>query len=365
MVINRTYYLIKPYIPRTLRLALRRLRANRMRSSHADVWPIDPQAAKVPSSWPGWPDGQRFALVLTHDVESEKGLSRVKQLMDLELRHGFNSSFNFVPQDEYRVPDNLRMMLDHSGFEVGVHGLRHDGKLYVSKSGFYAQAAKIREYLAHWMAAGFRSPLMQHRLSWLHELGVEYDSSIFDTDPFEPEPDGARTIFPFWVPGANGGGYVELPYTLPQDFTLFVLFREPRIDIWKQKLDWLVEHGGMALVLTHPDYMCFNGGKKARDEYPVSFYEELLDYINVKYKNVCWTALPRDIARYYRASIPEKCRNSRKKICMLGHTVYESDNRVRRYAETLAARGDHVDVISITGNGSLEPSKSTESLFIQ
>lgn len=35
---------------------------------------------------------------------------------------------------------------------------------------------------------------------------------------------------------------------------------------------------------------------------------------------------------------------------MLAYTFYESDNRVRRYAETLARRGDRVDVIALQGN---------------
>ena len=35
---------------------------------------------------------------------------------------------------------------------------------------------------------------------------------------------------------------------------------------------------------------------------------------------------------------------------MLAYTFYESDNRVMRYAETLAARGDHVDVLSLRQN---------------
>ena len=34
---------------------------------------------------------------------------------------------------------------------------------------------------------------------------------------------------------------------------LFILMREKNIDIWKQKLDWIAKHGGMALVNTHPD----------------------------------------------------------------------------------------------------------------
>ena len=36
-----------------------------------------------------------------------------------------------------------------------------------------------------------------------------------------------------------------------------------------------------------------------------------------------------------------------KRICMVTHSFYESDNRILRYAETLAARGDEVHVIAL------------------
>jgi glycosyltransferase involved in cell wall biosynthesis len=348
MFLNRIYYSLKPVTPWRLRLALRRWQAHRKRAAFADVWPIDPRAGTTPPEWPGWPDGKRFALILTHDVEGLRGLSRVEQLMKLELKHGFRSCFNFVPEGEYRVPGSVREMLDQAEFEVGVHGLEHDGKLYRSKASFGAKAKRIKEYLKDWKACGFRSPLMQHKLNWLQALGVEYDASTFDTDPFEPEPDGVRTIFPFWVPGPNGSGYVELPYTLAQDHTLFVVLREGTIDIWKRKVDWIAEHGGMVLLNTHPDYMCFSG-KPARDEFVISHYEELLRYVREKYEGSYWAARPRDVARYYRDKVPLSSRTSRKKICMLGYTAYEFDNRVRRYAETLAKRGDTVDVIALGG----------------
>lgn len=354
MLLNRIYYLLKPVLPWRLRVALRRRRANRRRKAFADVWPIDPRAGAAPPGWPGWPGGKRFAFILTHDVEGCKGVSRVEQLMNLELKYGFRSCFNFVPEGEYRVPDSVREMLERSGFEVGVHGLEHDGKLYSSKAEFAAKASRIKEYLRRWGASGFRSPLMQHKLHWLHELGVEYDSSTFDTDPFEPEPDGTGTIFPFWVPGANGSGYVELPYTLVQDFSLFEVLRERNIDIWRRKLDWIVEHGGMALLNTHPDYMCFSG-EPARDEFPVSYYDEFLRYVREKYEGSYWAAQPREVARYYRNKVPLSSRNTRKKICMLAYTPYEFDNRVRRYAETLAKRGDKVDVVAIGGAHSSQP----------
>ena len=360
MLLSKLYYFLKPYLPWRLRLALRRWRANNRRHEYADVWPIDEKAGNVPPGWPGWPDGKRFAVVLTHDVEGSKGLSRVEQLMDLEAKYGFRSSFNFVPEGEYRLPDTLRQKMQEAGFEVGVHGLEHDGKLYASETSFASKAARIKEYLQRWDVCGFRSPLMQHRLQWLHQIGAEYDASTFDTDPFEPEPDGVGTLFPFWVPGPGDSGYVELPYTLPQDFTLFVVLREADIKIWKTKVDWIVEHGGMVLLITHPDYICFDGSKKDRDEFPVSYYEDLLRYLREKYEGQFWAALPREVARYYCASLPVAERNTRRKICMLVHSNYDTDNRVRRYAETLAKRGDHVDVIAVS-TGENQPAVETMS----
>jgi len=346
MLANRAYYLLKPFIPWQVRIALRRRRARVRLAAAADVWPIDETSGVTPPGWPGWPNGKQFAFVLTHDVESQKGLRRIESLMGLELRLGFKSLFNLVPE-EYEVSDHLLQMLGKSGFEVGVHGLEHDGKLYHSKAAFAQKATKINSYMKRWGALGFRSPLMQHRLGWLHRLNAEYDSSTFDTDPFEPEPDGVRTIFPFWVTGPGNNGFVELPYTLAQDFTLFTILRKDNIDIWKRKLDWIAQRGGMAMLITHPDYMCFGDDKRGRDEFPVSLYEEFLTYVRDQYKDKFWAALPHDVNAYYRASLLPGARNTRKRICMIAYARYESDNRIRRYAETLAARGDIVDVIGL------------------
>jgi glycosyltransferase involved in cell wall biosynthesis len=70
--------------------------------------------------------------------------------------------------------------------------------------------------------------------------------------------------------------------------------------------------------------------------------------MQLKYEEKYRSAPPRDAAPFHRDTVPASSRYTRKKICMLAHTVYESDNRVRRYAEALAKRGDHVDVIALT-----------------
>jgi hypothetical protein len=85
---------------------------------------------------------------------------------------------------------------------------------------------------------------------------------------------------------------------MPQDFLLFVLMQEKTIDIWKRKLDWIVEHGGMALFITHPDYMNFDNTPH-HEEYPAHYYEEFLGYIKTRYEGLYWNPLPKDVAHYY------------------------------------------------------------------
>jgi hypothetical protein len=370
--LNKSYYCIKPFIPRRIQIIIRRKMVLRKALLCKDVWPIDEKASNRRDMFSGWPEQRRFALVLMHDVDTAKGHDKSSELMNLEKGLGFRSSFNFVPE-RYNVSPELRLHLRGNGFEVGVHGLKHDGKLYQSHKRFQKRAIRINQFIKEWGSVGFSSPATHHKLDWLHELNIQYDASTFDTDPFEPQSDGVGTIFPFWVPRNNASdsidptgresqvasregltdfsniplfhhsnipvandssnssnsinssnpepsssklqsprssllapgarllsdGYVELPYTLPQDFTLFVIMQEKNIDIWKRKLDWIVENGGMALLDAHPDYIDFDGNNPGLEEYPVHYYEEFLHYIKNKYEGQYWHALPKDIARFW------------------------------------------------------------------
>jgi peptidoglycan/xylan/chitin deacetylase (PgdA/CDA1 family) len=301
------FYLVKPAVPRWLQIRLRRELARQKRARNAASWPIDPLSATPPEGWPGWPSGKKFAFVLTHDVETAKGVELCRPLMKLEEELGVRSSFNFVPE-RYAVPPELRREMTSRGFEVGVHGLKHDGKLYSSREVFDERAARINGYLKEWKAVGFRSPSMQHNLDWIHALNIQYDLSTFDVDPFEPQSDGVGTIFPFVVESNEEGGhaYVEMPYTLPQDFTLFVILNERNPGIWNRKLDWVAEQGGMALVNVHPDYMRFDEGRPALDEYPASFYRDFLCHAISRHAGCYWHALPRDVAHFVATHVPKE-----------------------------------------------------------
>jgi len=297
------YYSLKPIFPRKLQIFLRRVMARFKRRAHVNTWPIDPTAAQAPRGWTGWPEKKKFALVLQHDVDSVKGLRRCRKLIELEKELGFRSSFNFVPED-YPLPAALRQALESAGFEIGVHGLRHDGKLFRNPNEFCKKVPRINRYLKKWGAVGFTSPSMLRNLSWMGELSIEHACSTFDTDPFEPQSDGVETIFPFIANNAlNTRTYVELPYTLPQDHGLFVVLREKDGEIWRKKLDWIARNGGMAALITHPDYMSFDDGPLANEEYPVRHYREFLEYVRENYAGQYWQALPRDVARFWQKTM--------------------------------------------------------------
>ena len=294
----RRFALLKPFIPRRLQIMLRKAFIDWRLPAFKHVWPIDPASNCKPEGWTGWPDGKKFAFVITHDVDSQKGLENSHSLAEIDTRLGFCSSFNFVAE-RYDIPYQLLRKLTDMGCEVGQHGINHTNP-FLTRENFLRQTGKINGYLREWNAVGFRSPSMYHNLEWIHELNIEYDASTFDTDPFEPQSDGAGTIFPFWVPGDSPQkGYVELPYTLPQDFLIFILMKQKNTDIWKTKLDWIVKNGGMALFITHPDYMNFGESNPGYDEYPAQYYEEFLEYIKREYKDQYWHVLPRELARWW------------------------------------------------------------------
>ena len=297
---NKVYYNIKPFIPRTLQLTIRRVIALYKRKKYADVWPIDPASAEKPENWKGWPDNKKFALVIQHDVDTQKGHDSCRKLMDIEKSFNLRSFFSFVPE-RYKVSSELLKDIQKQGFGLGIHGLKHDGKLFSSESYFRECAVKINSYMKEWGTQGFTSPSMHHNLDWMHYLNIKYSTSTFDTDPFEPNPEGAGTIFPYLIQkDQNHSRFIEIPYTLPQDHLLYVILREKNIDIWKKKLDWLVEQGGMALFNTHSDYMNFGDTKSGNEEYPVQFYIEFLKYVIDRYKGQYWHTLPGEVAEFWQ-----------------------------------------------------------------
>jgi len=161
-VAKRFYYSIKPLIPRWMIQRMRQVYNVSQTPTFPLGWPIEERYVRF--QWnvarflmqrmqvnelpliSFWAEGKRFAFILTHDIETAEGQAHVRRLAELEADLGFRSSFNFIPE-RYKVDKDLMEYLRHSGFEIGVHGLKHDGKLYISKEVFEQRAKKINEYL--------------------------------------------------------------------------------------------------------------------------------------------------------------------------------------------------------------------------
>ena len=296
---KKIFYKIKPLIPRPFQIFLRKYLVKYQKIKYKDIWPILPSSEKAPANWKGWPKGKKFAFILTHDVELKGGHDKCLQLALLEKELGFVSSFNFVPE-RYNTSPELRDELEKLGFEIGVHGLTHDGKLFSNRNIFEERSIKINQYLKQWNAVGFRAPAMHHDLEMIGKLNISYDLSTFDVDPFEPQSDGVSTIFPFLVNRSDTKGpYVEMPYTLVQDFTLFILMKEKDAGTWEKKLKWIVENGGMALVNVHPDYINFQN-KSSSEEFPIKIYADFLRYVKENYADTYWNVLPKELSDFWK-----------------------------------------------------------------
>jgi len=136
---------------------------------------------------------QKICLCFNPDVESRAGLDKCRPLMQLEMELGFCSSFNFVPEGSYRVPAELREELTDGEFEVGIHDLKHDGHLFASHRGFNGAPRELTAMRVNGEPRDSGRGFMLRNLDWLHDLDVHVHASTFDTDPFEPQPDGGHT----------------------------------------------------------------------------------------------------------------------------------------------------------------------------
>ncbi|MEO8268797.1 MAG: hypothetical protein ABI557_03690 [Aureliella sp.] len=256
----RLYYQIRRWIPLMLRQRMQQSRNRTLpvgddwyrQPDFLDRWALalkeDLQSGPTPLIHP-WPDGYSHSAIVTHDIETLEGVSRVERLASLEEKLGIRSAWYFVPA-KYKIDSGLLDDLRARGHEVGVHGYNHDGQLFSSKRLFQQRTIKINAIARAWQATGFRAPMMHRQLSWMQSLEFNYDASCFDIDPFQAMPGGVGGVWPFIV-----GSLVELPCTLPQDHTLFVTLQQQSTDVWRDKLELIRKLRGMAMCIVHPDYL--------------------------------------------------------------------------------------------------------------
>ncbi len=297
------FYRIKRLIPRAAQLVGRRALVRWQGLPNFPSWPYDDSVprllrfyvhcAALASGRPSqrfrwfWPGRARAALILTHDVESAAGLLNTVRVADAEEQRGLRSSFNIVAR-QYPIDWGIVRELKGRGFEIGVHGVFHDRSMFSSREQFEEQQPALGEAVEDFEATGFRSPSTHRVLDWLPELPVAYDCSVPHSDPYEPQPGGCCSPWPYMI-----DDLVELPYTLPQDHTLFTLLRHRTPDLWLRQVDRLERAHGLIHCLSHPDPGYLG------DERQFGIYQAFLDAMAER--EGLWKALPREVAAWWRA----------------------------------------------------------------
>ena len=301
---RRLYYTMRPAMPVSVRRPLQKLYFRVRSQSAFPTWPVDRtveniseqllilsmkarKLTRIPFIW-FWPEGAHSCAVLTHDVETTAGVDFCQQLMDLNDSFAIKTSFQLVPEKRYPIPQQLLDSIGYRGFELNVHDLNHDGYLFSDRQEFLTRVRRINQYARQFGASGFRSAVMYRNIDWYDAFDFSYDMSIPNVAHMDPQKGGCCTVLPFFI-----GRILELPTTTTQDYTLFHIFNDYSLRLWKEQISLIRQKHGLISFIIHPDYII---DKKAR-----SVYSQLLCYLaELRSSGKVWIALPNEVDQWWR-----------------------------------------------------------------
>lgn len=302
--IASAYYSIRPVLPVAVRKYLQRIHLrdwNRLPFPH---WPVDrtvdnlmeqvlllslraQNLEQIPFIW-YWPEGASSCALVTHDVETALGTALCPMLMDVNDSYGIKASFQVVPEERYHVTPEFLHSIRKRGFEVVVHDLNHDGRLFRDRKRFMERAAKINAYGKKFGAAGFRAGVLYRNQRWYDALDFEYDMSVPNVAHLDPQRGGCCTVMPYFI-----GHVLELPVTMTQDYTLFNILNDYSTRLWERQIELIMDKHGLMSVVIHPDYLT---GSRER-----SVYEALLAHLSdLREKKNVWITTPGEVNRWWR-----------------------------------------------------------------
>ena len=304
-ILNGSYYSLRSWLPTVMRRRLQKAWVADWRDIPFPKWPVDTSVEKfferlvvralcsdgcksLPFIW-FWPNGYSSCAAITHDVESRQGRDFCSCLMDMDESKRVRSSFQLIPEGSYSLPETFLETLIARGFEINVHDLKHDGRLFNREGDFRKRAEVINRYGREWRASGFRAAVMYHVLDWYDALDFSYDMSVCNVAHLEAQRGGCCTVFPYFV-----NNILEIPLTTVQDYALFHYLGRYDIDLWRQQFDIIKLQHGLACYLVHPDYIVEDRSK--------AVYSDLLEFLSEQRdsENV-WLTSPGDVNEWWRA----------------------------------------------------------------
>jgi hypothetical protein len=303
-VVRNIYYLGRPFLPVVMRKHFQQIYLRGWKKLPFPTWPVDRtveniieqllvfamrtrKISKLPFIW-FWPEGARSCAIMTHDVETSSGAAFCPQLMDLNDSLGIKASFQIVPEKRYPVTSHFLESIRRRGFEVNVHDLNHDGRLFNNRTEFLHRAERINRYAQQFGALGFRSAVLYRNLDWYDALDFSYDMSVPNVAHLDPQRGGCCTILPFFV-----GKILELPVTTIQDYSLFHVLNDYSTRLWRQQISLILEKHGLISFIVHPDYIT---GDAARRVYAALLYH----LSELRSRGETWIALPSEVETWWR-----------------------------------------------------------------
>lgn len=260
-----------------------------------------------------YPEGQPFAICLTHDIDVvyypffAKGLDLItalkrrdfsravnilpqlrskkipgwnfKEITELEESYGACSSFYFLAQDDgsrectYRIEDLEQeiCMLQDKGWEVGLHG---GCKAYLDSEQLQREKQNLEKILNR-QVVGYRNHYLKFRVpdTWelLENAGFHYDTTLGYTDCIGFRNGMCHPFRPFNLNSGKKMDILEIPLVV-MDRTLLSYMRLRMEQAWDQTrhlLETAERYHGVITILWHNDFM---SGE------PLQFYQKILEY---------------------------------------------------------------------------------------
>ncbi len=242
----------------------------------------------------GWPDGKRFPLLVTHDVDTKEGMALAGNVLDEMVALGLKPCFFLVGRG-YNWDEGFIRAVYEAGGEIGLHGDLHDNRIaFLSADKAAERLDTCRELVQRHRIRGFRAPSLLVSDAMYEAVGPRFawDSSVPDTDTHTllgPRR-GCGTVFPF-----RRRGCLVLPLTMPADDRLLLLgYRGlDLVELLRRKLAHVRQLGGLCHFLTHPEPHLF--GKRVLRDLFAAVFEEILD------TNEAWIATPSMVAEYWES----------------------------------------------------------------
>lgn len=287
-----------------------------------------------------YPEGNAFAVCLTHDVDDiypplhhtalsalysagrldpgelvghlfwkARGIDHspymnFKPIMDLEEAYGARSSFYFLATDRdvrrfrYRVEDlegRIGEIVDR-GFDVGLHGGYYS---YDDPAAIVGEKRRLEKVLNK-KVVGYRNHYLRFKVpeTWAHlvEAGFRYDATIGNNRVIGFKNGLCHPFKPFDARVGRTLDIVELPLVLA-DFTLLT-GNLPAGRVWeiaRTLIDRVERSHGVVTVLWHNDVF----GAGFRKDWG-RLYEKILDYCRVK---KAWMASGKDLSEWVRRAV--------------------------------------------------------------